>query len=184
MILICGDVLNIFKTINNKIKDSKEKSRQKEEEEIKLLKYKIKERTLEFNKILEDYENYVKDKRSFYILLKDINLYDIYYGTMTFYENHVELLPINEGKTGLIPYNKIRKVKIEKCKIKSPEKFLFTDLSISFDGIFISLYLHSGEVHVIKVFNTVTSYKDTNYPYPNSMDTEGYINFSSWWLIL
>ncbi|MDZ4172835.1 MAG: hypothetical protein U1C19_11800, partial [Methanobacteriaceae archaeon] len=123
---------------------------------------------------VQDYKEYLKGKNSFYI-----NLQNGYYGKMTCFENYLELLPIDEGKTGIIYYKDIRKLAVERCESSYPDKADFMDF-LSFNGIYITLYLHSGEKYVIEIFNTIMGYKDPSKFSPGYVDCEGYYNFYAW----
>lgn len=103
-----------------------------------------------------------------------------YDGNLTFYEDYIELLPKNEGETFIIPFEEIRKVRIEKPHILMPK-----DIGIDhyfLEGIFIRLYLHNGEEFRINIFNTVTIYQDFE-SYPDAIDSEGHLNYSDWFEI-
>ncbi len=118
-----------------------------------------------------------------------------FYGTITFYESYIELIPEEKGPTYRIPFDSIRKIKIE---VYEPKKLdptrpmrLTVDLSSGlhpYGGVALRIYTHHGDLLLIKIYNTVISSKGMyNGVYgraKSSVDHEGFLNFFSYYDIV
>ncbi len=115
-----------------------------------------------------------------------------FHGTITFYNDYIELIPEEEGPTFRIPFDSIRKIKIEVYKPKKLDPTrpmrLTVDLSSGlhpYNGVALRIYTHKGDLLLIKIYNTVTSSKGMyNYDYgrvESSVDHDGYLNFFSYY---
>jgi hypothetical protein len=164
---------NLLNKFNNKIKQSRENSKRKKEEKLKVLNDNINYIKSALDNDLKEYKNYLINKTSFEANLKDE--YDInvaylakdiedtifektltregFCGTITFYEGIIRLLPGEKGKTTDISYHAIRKIKFQRDNIRLEHCNSANLEDMPFNAIEVTFYLHDGNFGTIRIFH-------------------------------
>ncbi|MDP3623094.1 MAG: hypothetical protein Q8R66_04085 [Methanobacteriaceae archaeon] len=169
--------------MNNNIRKTKENLAQKKEDKLKPGYLLMEKTTVEIHDLLKKYEKNLINQKSFNMELLDdtSNPYldrpiirKGFYGTMTFFDKYIELLPINEGPTIHIDYKEVRKITNWNLsdlfgpeEFTDPEEYKLAVNSENFwntlpDGVHFIMFLHNGLKYEISVPIEVNG---LNYPY-------------------